>query len=118
MAQPPSRLWTVQTQNGPIKYETTELYGIRGIEECRGRFSPKSISSFDGGGLPDMVDEMNVCGVLEDEGCSSSSPSRRKTVGKNCMLGWMLAVTAVIILGLAIALFVQGYPPTVHYLSA
>lgn len=31
-----------------------------------------------------------------------------KSRARNCMIGWMLGVTAVIILALAIALFVQG----------
>lgn len=44
------------------------------------------------------------------ESSGSSGRSRRKNSnGRNCMLGWMLAVTAVIILALAIALFVQGW---------
>jgi hypothetical protein len=39
---------------------------------------------------------------------SSVSNSAHKSRARNCMIGWMLAVTAVIILALAIALFVQG----------
>lgn len=43
------------------------------------------------------------------ESSTSDGRTRRKSAtGRNCMLGWMLAVTAVIILALAIALFVQG----------
>uniref|UniRef100_A0A914XNK5 Uncharacterized protein n=1 Tax=Plectus sambesii TaxID=2011161 RepID=A0A914XNK5_9BILA len=40
---------------------------------------------------------------------------RKSATGRNCMLGWMLAVTAIIILALAIALFVQGYLSRASY---